>query len=70
MKKGAVAGGGVDSSNVGSMDSQEDERRKLRQQQVMLHEQLVSHRESLLEVGSGLLTQLRDANNQQFEKYT
>ena len=68
MKKSAVAGDGIDSSNVGSMDSQEDERRKLRQQQVMLHEQLVSHRESLLEVGSGLLTQLRDANNEQFEK--
>ena len=50
------------------VDQEQHERRQLRQEQLALLEKIQVNRDKLTDIGSDLLNDIRDANNQQFER--
>ena len=51
-----------------TIDQEQQERRRLRQEQLALLDKIHTNREKMSEVGSNLLNDMRDANNEQFER--
>ena len=50
------------------VDQEQQERRQLRQEQLALLDTIHANRDKLTDIGSSLLNDIRDANNQQFER--